>query len=85
MDKALPSAIRRELQECNNRIQEELVRAQEAGEARAYQVHGAMRDLHRATDDVPLDRLCEAVLKGQAHAFKEIASKKVGIDQGPSL
>lgn len=85
MDQALPSAIRRELQECDYRIQEELVRAQEAGEARAYQVRDAMRDLRRATDVVPLDRLCEAVLKGEARAFKESASKKVGIDQGPSL
>lgn len=85
MDQALSGAIRREMQECDNRIQEELVRAQEAGDARPDQVRDAMRDLRRAIGVAPVDRMCEALMKGDDNAFKESVSKKDDVDEGPSL
>jgi len=85
LQQALPGAVGREIQECNNRIQEELVRACEAGEARRDQVDDAMQDLRRASDAAPLEDACAAIRSGNKNAFKVTASKKVDAEEGPSL
>lgn len=82
---ALPGAVEREIQECNNRIQEELVRACEAGEASRDQLDDAMQDLRRASDAAPLEDACAAIRSGNKNAFKVTASKKVDAEEGPSL
>lgn len=85
LEQALPSAVERQTQECSNRIQEELLRAQEAGDARPEQVADAMKDLHRALGTVPVDQICDAVKEGNKDAFKESVSKKQGENEGPRL
>jgi hypothetical protein len=85
LDMALPSAIERHLHESNNHIQEELIRAQESGDAKPNQVANALTNLGKAYAAVPVNKICAAVKQGNKNAFKDSVSKKQGEDEGPSL
>ncbi|MEQ8441310.1 MAG: hypothetical protein RKK11_05095 [Alphaproteobacteria bacterium] len=85
LNEALPDAVQGQVRDCVNRINEELMRARDAGDAKPDQVAQATQHLRRVEGMVPIEKACSALLDGNKDAFKDSVQKKQGDEEGPSL
>ena len=82
---AMDAAVRDHIREVRSRIQEECIRAYEAGQMGQNQFYRIVNQVSAILDSLPMAKVCEALLTGDRDAFKSAASMKIGLDEGPPL
>lgn len=82
---ALEASVGSQISEARNRIEEECIRARETGEMRQNEFDRTVTQVSAAFDALAKDEICHALCSGDKNAFKDAASKKEGLDEGPCL
>ena len=83
--KALEASVDDEISRARNRIQEECIHACESGEMRQDQFDLTVNRANASFDALAKGYICDALRTGDKNAFKNAASKKKGLNEGPSL
>lgn len=82
---ALDATIKQEIGEVRNRFEEEFIRARDTGEISREVCQRAFDKLNAAFDAVERQDVCDALQEGNKNAFKDAASRREGLDEGPRL
>ncbi len=82
---ALGASVNEHVSEARNRIVDECIRARETGEMWPDQFSRAVKSVNAIFDVLAENEVCEALLDGNKKAFKDVASKKKGLDDGAPL
>lgn len=82
---ALKAAVTEQISEAMNRVEEECIRAREAGEMWQDQFQLTVKQARATFNALDINGICEALLAGNKNAFKNAVSKKVGLEEGPPL
>jgi hypothetical protein len=85
MGQALQASLSDQISVAKNRIEEECIRAREAGEMRQTQFDCVISQAKKAFEALDKETICDALRAGSKDAFKGAASKKEDIDEGPNL
>lgn len=81
---ALDASVCDHIGEAKNRIEEECVHLRESGEMRQEQFDRAVNNSNATFDILTISNICDALRACDKFAFKKAASKKEGLDEGPS-
>jgi len=82
---ALDAAVSEQIREARNRIEEECISAREGGGMLQDHFSRTISQSSTIFDSLIKNDVCKALLAGNKNAFKNAVSKKVGLDEGPSL
>lgn len=82
---ALEATVTEQIHEARNRIEEECIRALEVGDMSQDKFFQTVSQAGAIFDSLNTNEVCDALLAGNKSAFKNAVSKKIDIDEGPSL
>jgi len=82
---AIGAAVSDHIGEVKNRIEEESIRSLEFGKMRQDQFYRIVNQSNAIFASLASNEVCDALLACDKKAFKDVVSKKVGLDEGPSL
>ena len=85
IDQALEASLDDHLRRARDRMEEECIRAREAGALRHDHFPHTVARANAAFDALPKHEICDALRRGDRTAFKTAASKHRGLDEGPNL
>lgn len=85
VERALEAAVEDQIRKAESRIQDECIRAKECGEMRQDQFDCVVHSVSVAFDGLDRRAICDALREGDEDAFRDAASKKKGIEEGPGL
>ncbi len=85
MREALIASIDNQSSKARKRFEEECIRTRESGEMRQGDFDHTVTHAGEAFDALTKDEIYDAIRTGDRNAFKTAASKKRGLDEGPSL
>lgn len=82
---ALMASLKDHIRRVRSRIQEELIRAQEAERMSQDQFAQFVRQADEVFDVLDTTEICDAIEAVDPQTFRDDASKQDGIDEGPSI
>lgn len=82
---ALDAAVGGRIRETRSHIEEDCIRAREAGEMRPDQFVRTVNQSNVIFEELSKNEICAALLACNKAAFKDDVSKKKGLDEGPRL
>ena len=85
MREALKASIDNQSGKAKKRFEEECIRTRESGEMQQGEFERTVTHASEAFDALTKDEIYDAIRAGDRNTFKTAASKKRGLDEGPSL
>lgn len=85
IEEALEASVDDQIRKAKIRMEEECIRARDCGEMRKDQSDCMVTRANVVFDGLPRRAICDALRKGDKDAFKGAASKRDGLEEGPSL
>lgn len=85
IEQALKATMSQQISAAGNRIEEECIYACESGKMEWGQLASIMTRVRAIFGALDRDEIYDALRSGNKNAFKDVASKKEGLDEGPPL
>lgn len=85
IEEALDAAVGDQIMKAKHRVQEEYILARERGDLGEDQFDRMVHRTNAALDALPRRGICDALRRGDKDAFSSAASKRKGLEDGPSL
>lgn len=85
ISEALAAAVGHQVSEVRNRIEEECIRAHESEGMARDQFDRTVTQVRTTLEGLDTEAICNALRANERNAFKDGASKREGLDEGPSL
>ena len=82
---AVEASVTHHISDVQSRIEEECIKSHETGDMRRDQFDRAIAQTKLALDALDLPQLSDAIRAGDRDAYKNAASKKDGLDEGPNF
>lgn len=83
LDQALDGTAKEWIGTTKNRLDEECIRARELGDMSREDYSKGIERNRETFGAIKPNELCDALAKGNKHAFRQAVQKKAGVDEGP--